>query len=59
MKKALHRVETAERWASEGEVVDEKLLGLRWHLGQVFAEEAMKAKEEKKRRKREHLAREF
>ena|SRR5215471_10410643 len=54
VKRAVRRLATVERWESEhpGEV-DEKLLHLRWHLGQVFAEEAVKAKEQKKRRKRE------
>ena len=49
MKKAVRRLATVERWASEhpGEV-DEKLLSLGWHLDQIAVERAMKAKERKK-----------
>jgi len=42
MKKALRRVETAERWVAEGEKVDEKLLSLDWQWRQVQEEEKAK-----------------
>jgi hypothetical protein len=44
MRKALRRVQTAERWVSLGEKIDERLLSLAWHWNQVQQEEAAKKK---------------
>ena len=56
MKKALHRVEMAERWVAEGEKIDPKLLSLAWHFKELGKEERAKKRVSEAERKRDALA---
>ena len=42
LKKALHRLALAEKWASDGEKIEECWLSLAWHWNQITAEEEAK-----------------
>ena len=53
LKKAVHRLETVERWVDGGQEVEEYLLSLQWHWEQVRGEEQAKAARARAERKEE------
>jgi len=51
MKKALHRVEMAKKWASEGDKIDERLFSLDWQWNATMEDRMRKSASAKHLRK--------
>jgi hypothetical protein len=56
MRKALHRVEMAEKWAAAGEKIDPKLLSIGWHFTRLIKEARAKKRISEVAKKRDALA---
>ena len=56
MKKALHRVEMAEKWAADGEKIHERNFSLSYHFDKIVKEEKAKRRRSEAERIRDASA---